>query len=73
LWRGAASPRDFEGGLRTLQNAELTRDLDPRWRIVNLWRNTGKSRSVTLNSLRQFHRSAFPAAAHIVAYVKRRD
>jgi hypothetical protein len=73
LARGAATEQDVQLAERALQKAELHRNLDPRRRIVELWRAAPESRPATLASLRRMHQRALSAPSHVVVHVKSRD
>lgn len=72
LGRGAATEQDLQLAERALLKAELHRNLDPRRRVVELWRGASESRAATLASLRRMHQRAFSAASHVVVHVKPR-
>ncbi|HEY6556063.1 MAG TPA: hypothetical protein VI072_02280 [Polyangiaceae bacterium] len=73
LARGAATEQDLQLAERALQKAELHQHLDPRRRIVELWRGAPERRPATLSSLRRVHQRALQAATHVVVHVKPRD
>jgi hypothetical protein len=72
LSQGVVTSNDLELAERALQQSEATLGLDPRRRIVELWRGPRPSATPTLSSLRRFHRSAFRPESHVVVQLKQR-
>ncbi len=73
LGQGAASADDAEIARRRFQRLDAAAALDPRRRIVDLWRGTASARSADLASLRRFQHQAFQPGREIVVYVHQRE
>ncbi|HMJ16200.1 MAG TPA: hypothetical protein VK524_32520 [Polyangiaceae bacterium] len=73
LARGAVTDRDVQLAEQALQRAELVQSLDPRRRIVELWRASPQPRAASLAAVRRMHQRALQAGSHVVVYVKPRD
>lgn len=71
LSRGAARADDLEIAQRELGRARQAEELDPRRRIVDLWRGRTQG-TPDLQSLRRFQRALAPSE-HVVVIVKRRE
>jgi hypothetical protein len=71
LSQGAATQADADSGLREQALREQTAAMDPRQRIVDLWRGASNpgAAPLTLKSLRSFL-SALGKQGHLVVYVK---
>ena len=73
LAHGAASADDVAIARRRFQQLETAASLNPRRRIVDLWRGTAPRRAPDLASLRRFQREAFRPGHEIVVRVHQRD
>jgi hypothetical protein len=71
LARGAVSADELALANRELAQAELESSLDPRRRIVELWRGAGPAAALDLASLRAFH-ARLGNATQAVVYVRSR-
>jgi hypothetical protein len=72
LSRGALTADELGLASREVARAELESSLDPRRRIVELWRGAGAAAPLDLGSLRAFH-SRLGAATQAVVYVRSRQ
>jgi hypothetical protein len=72
LARGALSQKDLDLAREELSRAELGASLDPRQRILELWRGEPR-RSPSLASMRRFLATALRPEAQIVVRVKLRE
>ncbi len=73
LGRGAATSDDAAVARRRFEQLDTATSLDPRRRIVDLWRGSGPDHKADLASLRRFQRQAFQPGREIVVYVHQRD
>lgn len=73
LGQGAASADDAAIARRRFQQLDAAAALDPRQRIVDLWRGTRSAPTADLASLRRFQHEAFQPGREIVVYVHQRD
>ena len=71
LARGSVTAEELALANRELGQAELASSLDPRRRIVELWRGSGQAAALDLASLRAFH-ARLGSASQAVVYVKAR-
>ncbi|MEO6600928.1 MAG: hypothetical protein ABIQ16_13700 [Polyangiaceae bacterium] len=69
---GQLSNEELAAAQRAAAQRALASSLDPRRRIVDLWRGTASDPSLTRNSLRGFQ-AALSGAAQVVVYVTHRD
>jgi hypothetical protein len=67
------SANDFELAERAVREARLKRSLNPRQRVIELWRGAPAAAPVTLSSLRAFQHAALQPDKHLVVYVKERS
>jgi len=72
LGRGALTAEELALANRELARAELESSLDPRRRIVELWRGAGPPAVLDLNGLRTFH-GRLAAGSQAVVYVRSRQ
>ncbi len=72
LARGAATAGDLRYAAERAARIDTAAELDPRRRIVDLWRGSADAAAPDLAALRRFHQQAFRADAPVVVYVKRR-
>lgn len=73
LAQGGATARDLEASSRAYRDERLALELDPRERLVELWRGARPENSATLQSLRRFHQNVFRPDSQVVVYVKQRE
>lgn len=74
LAAGALTARDVAAARRHFVSLQRTAWLEPRYRIVELWRGPSADPAPpTLSSLRAFQRASFAQAAPVVVYVKHRE
>jgi hypothetical protein len=66
---GAASAADLAHVQKVLVGEDTLRELDPRGRIVELFRGGAAGKPLALSDLRRLHRS-FQATRHLVVRVK---
>lgn len=72
LAAGAVTDSDVAAATRYFEDAELLAALDPRFRIVRLWRRQPETKpKVTLEDLRMFHRQVFAAGRAVVIELAR--
>ena len=69
LAHGAATADDAAIARRRFQQLDTRASLDPRRRIVDLWRGAGSPETADLASLRRFQHAAFQPGREIVVYV----
>jgi len=70
LAQGAARKRDAELAQRHFARLDRTVALDPRHRIVHLWRGRSRKSPADLTSLRRLHSRTFRPEKHVVVLVK---
>ncbi len=72
LAKGAATTDEVTAAARESSRLELESSLDPRRRVVDLWRGAGPARPLDLASLRAFH-ARLGSANHAVVFVRSRQ